>query len=153
MKTRTPLMFVAVSLLASGIAFADSSHGERTGHGNGHRSEMLSKLDSNADGQLQIAEIELNAATRAAQIDSNADGRIDAVEMQAWRQAQRMQRAEKRLLQADSNGDGVVSVEEFAAQQSARVAKLDRNADGVVSSDELRSNRHRMRSRRGGSAD
>lgn len=134
-----PALIVAgLSLAVAGGAFAGPGHD----HG-----PMTAKLDSDGDGQIKVAEVEADAAKRAAEIDANADGRITAAEVQAHRELQRQARAEKRLARLDADKDGSVSTEEFASSQSQRLAKLDADGDGVISHEEFRAGRH---DRRGG---
>lgn len=133
MKTPISLMFAAAALLAAGVATAQSPRGDGP----------LAKLDANGDGQIQIAEIEANAAKHAAELDADRDGFITTAEIAALREAKRAERAERHLLRMDADKDGVVSVDEFAAARSERAAKRDKNDDGVISADEMRGGKHR----------
>jgi hypothetical protein len=139
---KRPSPLVIASSLALAIAFAGSAFAGHPGAHRDHGAAFGEKIDADGDGQVKLAEVEANAAKRAAEIDANADGRIDATELQAHHDKLRRLASEKRLLRFDANGDGSVTVDEFASGQSERIARLDRDADGVISGDELKSRRH-----------
>jgi RNA polymerase sigma-70 factor (ECF subfamily) len=129
MNIQRSLLTVAIATFAAGAALA-MPHGKP--------GDFAKHLDTNGDGQVQIAEIEASAAKQAAEIDANADGNITTIEMKAWHEAQRAKRAEARLLRLDTNQDGKVSVDEFAAARVERASKRDANGDGVIAADEMR---------------
>jgi Ca2+-binding EF-hand superfamily protein len=141
MKNRTPVLLLALTaIFASGLLLANP-------HGDGRHAKHLAKLDTNGDGQVQIAEIEAHAAQNAAEIDSNRNGMIEASEVKAWHEAQRAKRAEARLLRMDANGDGKVSVDEFVAARTEPVSKRDANGDGVIQAEEMHKSGHGRRHR------
>lgn len=109
--------------------------------------DRLAQVDTNKDGQVQVAEIQAQAAQRAARIDADADGKITIDEVKAHREKLREEREQARFERMDANGDGSVSTEEFAIAQSSHAAKLDINGDGVIAKEEFRGGRH---GRRGG---
>jgi hypothetical protein len=150
---KRPSPFVFATSLALTIGFAGTAF---AGHPGAHRDHGVAfgeKIDTDGDGQVELTEVEANAAKRAAEIDANADGRIDATELQAHHDKLRRLASEKRLLRFDADGDGSVSVDEFASGQSERIAKLDSNADGVISGAELKSRRHGRRHRHAAAAE
>ena len=126
----------AAAVVLAGVALANPGH------------DRMAKLDTNADGKVQVAEIEAQAAQRAAAIDANADGNVTVEEIKAHREKLRAERQQARLLKLDANGDGRVSTEEFASGHAARAAKLDADNDGVITQDEFRAG-HRGRGHRG----
>ena len=134
MNIRLSLLTAAIATFAAGAALAYP-------HGRG--GDFAKQLDTNGDGQFQVAEIEASAAKQAAEIDANADGSITAIEMKSWHEIQRAKRAEARLLRLDANQDGKVSVDEFAAARVERASKRDANGDGVIAADEMRGGKHR----------
>ena len=137
MKFRTPLFATGLAaIVVAGVAFANPGH------------DRTAKLDTDGDGQVEVTEIEAQAAKRAADIDVNGDGRIVVEEVRAHRAKMRAEREQARLLRLDSNGDGSVSTVEFAAGHSAHAAKMDANGDGIIAKDEFRSGRRH--GRRGG---
>ncbi|TXK65157.1 hypothetical protein FU658_03460 [Alkalisalibacterium limincola] len=82
-------------------------------------------------------------------IDANGDGIITAEEMIAHRDAQRLQREQRRLQRYDRSGDGVVTVEDYVAAHSDRLARMDADGDGVITREEMRESRKGMRGGRG----
>lgn len=140
-----PALIVAgLSLAVAGGALAGARHD------GAHDGPMVAKFDRDGDGTIKVAQIEADAAKRAADIDSNADGRITAAEVDAHRERMRQARAEQRLLRLDADKDGSVSTEEYASGQSGRLVRLDKDGDGVISREEFRAGRHGRHERRGG---
>lgn len=137
MKLRHSLIATGVAaVVLAGAAFANPNHDRRS-----------AKMDTDGDGQVEVTEIEAQAAKRAAEIDANADGRIVVAEIRAHREKMRAEREEARLLRLDTNGDGTVSTVEFASGHASRAAKMDKNGDGIIAKDEFG---HRRHGRRGG---
>jgi Ca2+-binding EF-hand superfamily protein len=119
------------------VSLADDM-GKREGrHGYWGRM-MLTEMDADKDGKVTSAEIAAHEAAQAAEIDADKNGTITAEELVAYHEKMRQQRMAERLKAMDRNGDGNVSVEEYEAAQTWRMARLDRNGDGQIESDEMR---------------
>ena len=139
MKTNPTLIRIAVTtaLLALGAgatAIAQQARGE---HG-------WSKGEP-----MDVAAMEQRIAERAAAIDADGDGTITAEEVIAYRDAQRLEREQRRLQRYDSNGDGVVTVEDYVAAHRERIARMDADGDGVITREEMREAHGGMREGRG----
>jgi hypothetical protein len=98
---------------------------------------------------MDVAAMQERIAQRAAAIDANGDGIITAEEMLAYRDAQRLQREQRRLQRYDRSGDGVVTVEDYVAARSERIARMDADGDGVITREEMREAHKAMRDGRG----
>lgn len=128
-KTRwTAVSLMVAAVLAVGVAHA----------GGGRHGEMLKQADTNGDGQTTLAEAQAKVLEKAIGIDADKDGAISAGELQAHRERMRAERQAAHLQRMDANKDGKVSVEEFAAVHSERVARFDRNGDGVLDANDHR---------------
>lgn len=139
MSNRTRWMAgAAVLALAMGVAHAGSGHGGHGGHWGGQQGgmQMLKQADANGDGQTTLAEAQAKVLERATAIDGNKDGAITPAELQAHREQMRAERRAARLAAMDADKNGAVSVEEFAAVHSERLARFDRNGDGILDADD-----------------
>lgn len=139
MKTNSMLMrtAVATALLALGAgatALAQDTRGER---------------GWNKGEPIDVAAAEQRIAERAAAIDADGDGIITAEEVIAHRDAQRLQREQRRLQRYDRSGEGVVSVDDYVAAHAERLARLDADGDGVITREEMREAHKGMRGGRG----
>ena len=134
---------VAAVLVAGGIAAvayaAQSKHGDHRGHGGHMRwmESMLMPMDSDSNGSISRAEIEAGAAAKATEIDANKDGSITAEEVVAYREKQRLQRLADQIKAMDQDGNGTVSVQEYQAAQTWRLARLDDDGNGTIDPKEL----------------
>ena len=99
---------------------------------------------------MTVEQATQRANAHATAMDSNQDGVIDADEFAAFHERQRAERMKDRFARFDTNGDGKVTVEEFVAARTARMATLDTDGDGVISPEEFRAGRGKMQ-RDGGS--
>lgn len=131
---RTALATALLALGAGATALAQESRGER---------------GWNKGQPMDVAAMEDRIARRALAIDANGDGIITAEEMIAHRDAQRLQREQRRLQRYDRSGDGVVTVEDYVAAHSDRLARMDADGDGVITREEMRESRKGMRGGRG----
>ncbi|MBS7458020.1 hypothetical protein [Coralloluteibacterium stylophorae] len=84
-----------------------------------------------------VASLEQHARERAAAIDANRDGSITAQEMVAWEDAQRLERAARRL-ERMGGSDGRISVADFENAQFERIARMDADGDGSIERGEFR---------------
>ena len=107
-------------------------------------------LNKNGDNVIDRSEIEAHRERMFTEMDTNADGVITVQEMEAARTAARNRRArqqtggaspEERRAQAwaslDGDGDGLVSRDEFVAQEPAMLTLGDTNGDGQLTRQEL----------------
>lgn len=134
-RTRWMAGAAVLAVLAMGVAHAGGGHG---GHYGGHQGgmQMLKQADANGDGQTTLAEAQAKVLERATAIDTNKDGAITAAELQAHREQMRAERRAARMAAMDADKNGTVSVEEFAAVHSERLARVDRNGDGILDADD-----------------
>ncbi|MFM9843219.1 MAG: EF-hand domain-containing protein [Dongiaceae bacterium] len=133
----------AVLLVAGGVGAA--AYAAQARHGEGHRGHgarwmemMLEPMDADNNGSITRSEIETATAAQAAEIDSNKDGAITAEEVVAYREKQRLQRLANEIKAMDKDGNGTVSVQEYQAAQSWRLARLDDDGNGTIDPRELR---------------
>lgn len=84
-----------------------------------------------------VATLEQHARERSAAIDANRDGTITAQEMVAWEDAQRLERAARRL-ERMGGSDGRISVADFDNAQFERIARMDADGDGSIERGEFR---------------
>ena len=101
---------------------------------------MLDKVDTNKDGQVQYSEFLTAGNQKFAEMDADRNGLVTKDERYAFGKAKRAQRAQKRFAKLDANGDGFVSNQEFTTAQAQRADKkearrkkrMDANKDGVM---------------------
>lgn len=136
---KLPLVLAAVAVVGgfAAVSLADDTGKHEGRHGHWGRM-MLTEMDADEDGTVTSAEIAAHEAARAAEIDADKNGTITADELIAHHEKIRQQRMADRLKAMDRNGDGNVSVEEYEAAQTWRMARLDRNGDGKIEPDEMR---------------
>lgn len=133
----------AVLLVAGGVGAAayasQARHGEHhRGHGVRWMETMLEPMDADNNGAITRSEIETATAAQATEIDANKDGAITAEEVVAYREKQRLQRLADEIKAMDQDGNGTVSVQEYQAAQTWRLARLDDDGNGTIDSKELR---------------
>jgi|GEM_PF-6462841 len=99
--------------------------------------------DTNGDGRLDTAEIEVLRMRAFQRADANGDGVISQVEMQKASE-KRQRRAgmarmmgEERVDQFDTNGDGSISRAEFQSAPRPGFALVDVNSDGAIDRAEI----------------
>lgn len=136
---KLPLALAALTVVGgfAAVSFADDMGKHEGRHGHWGRM-MLTEMDADKDGTVTRAEIEAHEAARAADIDADKNGTITADELIAHHEKMRQQHMADRLKAMDQNGDGNVSIEEYEAAQTWRMARLDRNGDGKIEPDEMR---------------
>jgi hypothetical protein len=137
---KLPLALATLAAAGAIAAAASIADEPREGHGRqGHWGRaFLTQMDADKDGTVTSAEIEAFQAAHAAEIDADKNGTITVDEMIAHEEKMRTQRMADRLKAMDRNGDGNVSVEEYEAARTWRMARLDRNGDGRIEPDEMR---------------
>jgi Ca2+-binding EF-hand superfamily protein len=117
--------------------------------------QMFTRLDANADGQLNTADrqalVETTATARFDRIDANSDGAISREEFAAVGAMRGIGRGEGRggrmgrggamIGAADADSNGTVTQAEFNTAALARFDAADANDDGTVSRAERRAAR------------
>lgn len=119
--------------------------------------QMFTRLDANADGQLDTADrqarVETTATARFDRIDANSDGAISREEFAAVDALRgngrgegrggegRMGRGGAMIGAADADSNGTVTQAEFNTAALARFDAADANDDGTVSRAERRAAR------------
>ena len=115
---------------------------------------MLSKLDTDEDGLISMAEFQAGEGGPFSRMDNNSDGAVTLDEIRhnmseriaehqqeiSERQADRQDRIEAHFTQADEDGDGVVTIDEA---KLAAFTHMDQDADGYLSSQEVKNTRLR----------
>jgi Ca2+-binding EF-hand superfamily protein len=115
---------------------------------------LFERSDTNGDGFVTKEEFAAGRNTMFAKLDANADGAIDQAEIdkarEAWRQrmnkpasaennAQAPNKEHRRgfMARIDSDSDGKVTSQEFAVAGDKMFAKLDANGDAKLAKDEM----------------
>jgi len=146
MKALNMGLTVAALTLGGFVALAANAAGGRGGWG-GHEGhgDKVKAMDTDGNGALTRAEVDAFALAHAAELDMNKDGVVTAVEMKAFRDAQRAKREAERLARMDTNKDGKVSVDEIAEQRAGWFMKRDADGNGELSAEELSRRGHHGR--------
>ena len=138
-----PLIFAAVAMACAGTALAQAPRQSPL--------EMLARADTNGDGRITTAEVDVMRGEMFTTMDRNGDGFLSA-EDRAERSpppgAERRGGRGQNHMRADTNGDGKVSRAEFMAQPRRGFDMGDTNADGVLDQAELTALRARVAQRR-----
>ncbi|MBP6013567.1 MAG: hypothetical protein KBA31_15175 [Alphaproteobacteria bacterium] len=136
----------------------------------GTSATQLLRFDEDKDGRITRAEVDATITAQFGKVDTNADGKLDAAEVQrfndarkadqraryeAWRAAHpdatsrppadRARDSIETLRTADWNLDGVITPDEFGGKTRAQAMRADRNGDGTVDPDELKRKNTRRR--------
>lgn len=136
-----------------------------------HAGQMFTRLDANADGQLDAADRQERTEDRLEahfdRIDTNSDNAISREEFAAMGEARherlggrmgerggrggmgRMGHARELLTTADADGNSAISQAEFTAAMIARFDAADANDDGTVTAEERRAARPEGAGQRG----
>ncbi len=133
-----------LALLASAIATVSAAtafgHGRgfgghgMWGHGAHH---WIKRVDANADGVIELTEIEELRQKRFERFDADRNGVVSAEEIeQAVRQ--RVERMTKRLVRRfDVDRNGSITRQEFNRSARERFTWMDLNDDGRITREEL----------------
>ena len=131
---------------------------------------QLLRFDEDKDGRITRAEIDAGITAQFGKVDTNADGKLDAAEVQrfndarkadqraryeAWRAAHpdatsrppadRARDSIDTLRTADWNLDGVITPDEFGGKTRTQAMRADRNGDGTIEPEELKRKSSRRR--------
>lgn len=130
-------LFAAATAGASLSATAGSGSDE-------HRSKMLERYDSNADGAIDRDEFMTGRNDWFAKLDANSDGVVTETEFdEAIAQFRTESGSERRgpdFSKIDSDEDGSATRAEFEAAAERMFTRFDRNGDGVLSPDDRKEN-------------
>jgi len=152
-------LFLTTVLLSSAMISTGVAHA-KPGDRDAKRAEMMSKVDTNADGVISQNEFMAPAMARFDKTDANADGFIDKDERKAAREARKAEAETRRFDRADINSDGVISRDEVSKRSGERGARrderkarfmerVDTDGDGKVSDAERTAARAEMKAKRG----
>ena len=104
----------AASLAVAGIAAAQTAPAPQ------QPAPRHARGDIDNDGRLSQAEFVDARIARLTAQDANGDGSVSREEMQAAKQARRVERADARFTRMDANADGAISRAEYDAGHAAR---------------------------------
>ena len=148
---------LTTALLAGSLSAYAAGPGQRGGErGDGPRGPAFETMDLNGDGSVTQAELDQMGADRFAAADTDGSGGLTAEELMAAHDAQKADRADRRLTRMierqDANKDGVLSQDELQdSRRSGRfLERFDTDKDGAVSAEEFEAARAEMGERRGG---
>jgi Ca2+-binding EF-hand superfamily protein len=138
-----------VGLSTTGSAMANPGFGHHGGPFRMVMLDMLSGIDTNADGALSQEEINAAISSRYTRFDANKDGQLSLEEFQAlWADLTRPI-AVRAFQFLDPNGDAFVARSEVDQRFSSLVTRLDQNHDGKLSHEDRRHGGHWWRGWRG----
>lgn len=134
-----------VTALVGTAALAQGADGKR-----GDRAEnMFSRMDTNKDGSITVAEMRAARGEMFTRIDSNKDGKVTKAEAEAGRKRGPGPGGDGRggpggpegrgggLAAADTNKDGTVTRAEWDAQPLPMFDRADANNDGKLTMQEM----------------
>lgn len=134
-----------LAMLAGGTAVSAQQRGPQMD---------FSAADTNADGEISVAEMTAHRAAQFALIDTDGSGTVDAAELlaagEAREQARKETRAAQMIERADANDDGVLSQDELQAPRprADMFERMDKDGNGSLSQEELEAASEHMRDRR-----
>lgn len=153
-----PLMkriFLATASLAAvaTIALPALAGPRGGGHGPGMMKERMEAMDTDGDGNVTQAEVDVHRAMMFSAIDVDQDGKVSEAEMTAHHEAmmaqKKAQRQAEMFKRMDADGDGVISAEEFASKPNRMFDRFDKDGDGVIAIDEIPDRKAGFRGKRG----
>lgn len=132
-----------MSLAVSAPAFAHGGH--EMGLDNDRMAEFITQYDSNQDGIVTADEIKAARAAEFQQADTNANGTLELQELQADMASKQAKHQAERFAQIDTDGNGQLRVEEFQnsypKQDAGMAATLfglaDQDKNGALSPEEF----------------
>ncbi len=141
MKTMTALagvlFAVAVAACSAGASAqppqTSVAQGVDTGRGHHDPAALITRLDANKDGKLQVTELPELMKERLATADTDKDGVLSVAELTAHR----AQAKQARFAKEDKNGDGALDATEVGDKMWSHLQVADANKDGKVTLAEL----------------
>lgn len=144
----TALAIGAISLGSGLPAFAGNGKNSPTKPG---AKSSFTKLDTNSDGRVTLAELIARQSARFVAEDSNHNGFLSKKEITAAAVKRFKERFSKRLnrtfAKRDTNDDGRISLTEFEKSSLATriFTCLDRDGSGFISAKEFRAAKKKAR--------
>ena len=129
---------LAIIVSAAALAGTAAAGG---GHAHGGKDRMT-KLDTNKDGKVTLAELTEAKQSWLAEVDTNKDGAATTAELAAHAKAQREKHVQQLFQRKDANHDGRLSREE-SGMPERWFDKNDENKDGALTPAELSARRGR----------
>jgi Ca2+-binding EF-hand superfamily protein len=102
-------------------------------------------LDSNADGKIELGEIQPRAVRRFQKFDGDGDGTVTATEITENLQKRTERRKTGIMTRMDGDSDGAVSRGELDKYIENLFKQADANHDGGISPEEAKAYRSAMR--------
>ncbi len=104
--------------------------------------KLLTRFDSNQDGQISKSEVEEVKTGFFNKADQNADGQLTKEEFSTLHDENQQAQMEAKFAALDSNNDGSLSLAEMmkgktGARAEARFNRVDSNGDGQVTLEEM----------------
>lgn len=105
--------------------------------------KLLTRFDSNQDGQISKAEVEAVKTGFFTKADQDGDGLLTKAELGNLHDDNRQAQMEAKFAALDSNNDAVISLEEMLNAKKGRRAesyfnRMDSNSDGQVTLAEMK---------------
>ncbi len=152
------LTLAAASALT--LALAVPMIAQAGGHKGGKHFEQM---DTNGDGTITRAEVELQAIESFGKSDTNADGFLTQEELKAAHEAHRAEmkakkaeredkmaeKSAERFAAADTDSDGRWNQAEYVAHRLEPFAKVDTDGDGNITAAEQEAAKAKMKEKRG----
>lgn len=132
-------------------------HGDKQHRGKHGMMPPIEEVDTNADGNITLDELQAHKALRFQSADTNGDGVVSSTEFEAAADARKAEREAKRRDRAfkamDANADGTITADEHAAfraeRMQARFDRVDENGDGMISEAEREAAKAKRKGKRG----
>ncbi len=102
-------------------------------------------LDANADGKIELAEIQPRAVRRFQKFDGDGDGTVTATEITENLQKRTERRKTGIMSRMDGDSDGAVSRDELDKYIQNLFNLADANHDGGITTEEAKAYRSAMR--------
>lgn len=96
----------------------------------------LSRLDTDQDGKVTLAELTASREAWLTKLDTNKDGAVTTAEFDSGRQAKHAERAARMFERKDVNKDGRISRDETRMPERW-FTSADANKDGALTREEL----------------
>lgn len=132
-----------LTLLALAVATVSSAYAFGQGYGFGgpgmrlYGAQWIKKADVNADGVIELSEIEQMRQSRFDRFDGDKNGAVSKEEVEAAVR-ERVERMAQRIVRRfDADRDGTITRPEFNRFVRERFSWMDLNDDGKLTKEEL----------------